>query len=1030
MRSRALASFSVYLWCFTLAADIASAQNQPSFQGTGELAGGSNISVALAVSADGGVVVGVSESAGGDEAFRWTPGGGIAGLGSLGDGSDFFSSANGVSDDGSVIVGTTAVSSSQTRAFRWTAGNGMVKLNNFFCLLFCPPDIASGHGVSGDGLVVVGAGSDGSNLDPVTKAARWSGGGTSISSIGHLPGGGLFSTGFAASSDGSVIAGSSDASNGTQAFVWDSGALDPLPAIISSRPESAALAISSSGLVIVGSANTSPVDGAVVEAVRWHGTDWGIVETLGMIPGATVPGGRALGVSGDGSIIVGTANDENSDDVAFLWDEVGGMRSLKIELEEEYGLDLDGWTLSQALGISDIDGQGEFTIVGVGLNPSGDTEGWVAFLSPVHCNDGVDNDSDGNTDFGDDPDCIAKGDRSEVPDCNDGLDNDGDGLVDDGADPECSSIDDQSEVNDCSDGYDNDGDGKTDYPADPGCRSPDTPIENPACDDGVDNDGDGKTDYPVEPGCVAADDLSEQYDCGDAIDNDGDGSIDTADWNCGSRADPSEDPDCSDRVDNDGDHRIDYPEAYPACRSPADIFERPQCSDLEDNDSDGNADFPADLGCPAAGAQTENPAIISVGDLLVTDREGRRLFALDPSSGAQTLLSEGAQLSSPQGVAVRASGEIVVADPAGLFEVSSISGAQRRFSGPLQASDSLQVVFDASGDPIVLESDGIGQGTWVYGGIGAGSVLLPVPTLEDPPDLANLAGESLAREPGGDLLVTGMGSAGGLLGDGVFRIDATTLAATNLTPDFSFDKWVDLALESDGKILVVGVDFPLNPGVFRIDPATGVDTPVNDGPDWKTPTAVVVNSAGEIFVADAGDCDGSGCTGGHIAKVDPVSGARTAVWSGGLIQSQMDLAVVTAFPSCSDGIDNDGDGAADYAADAGCTGPTDPSELAECADGLDNDGDGGIDLADLGCENATEAARENPSAECNDGVDNDQDGFIDWDGGASGLIDPQCTSTPWRNRERKSGRRCGLGSELAPPLVLLTLALGRRRRRS
>src|SRR5688572_5778786 len=44
---------------------------------------------------------------------------------------------------------------------------------------------------------------------------------------------------------------------------------------------------------------------------------------------------------------------------------------------------------------------------------------------------------------------------------------------------------------------------------------------------------------------------------------------------------------------------------------------------------------------------------------------------------------------------------------------------------------------------------------------------------------------------------------------------------------------------------------------------------------------------------------------------------------------------------CDDGIDNDGDGAAD-AADPGCTGADDPDEhgMASCDDGIDDDGDG------------------------------------------------------------------------------------------
>jgi probable HAF family extracellular repeat protein len=90
------------------------------FLGLGDLAGGSFSSNAFAVSADGSVVVGGSQSASGSEAFRWTSGGGMVGLGDLAEGS-FFSSANGVSADGSVVVGGGS-SAAGGEAFRWMSG--------------------------------------------------------------------------------------------------------------------------------------------------------------------------------------------------------------------------------------------------------------------------------------------------------------------------------------------------------------------------------------------------------------------------------------------------------------------------------------------------------------------------------------------------------------------------------------------------------------------------------------------------------------------------------------------------------------------------------------------------------------------------------------------------------------------------------------------------------------------------------------------------------------------------------------------
>jgi len=70
----------------------------------------------------------------------------------------------------------------------------------------------------------------------------------------------------------------------------------------------------------------------------------------------------------------------------------------------------------------------------------------------------------------------------------------------------------------CSDGADDDGDGKTDYPDDPGCTSETDDSEDddcpggascPACGNEIDDDMDGATDYPADTSCVSASGTSE-----------------------------------------------------------------------------------------------------------------------------------------------------------------------------------------------------------------------------------------------------------------------------------------------------------------------------------------------------------------------------------------------------------------------------------------------------------------------------------------------------------------------------------------
>lgn len=181
---------------------------------------GDTISSAAAVNGDGTVVAGNSQTIRTPpQAFRWTAAGGMVGLGYLPPGTGV-SLAQGVSADGSVIVGYSGLTTEQ--AFRWTAATGMVGLENL-----PGSDYSVANAANADGSVVVGFA--GSVSAKQLQAFRWTAGGGMVG-LGVLPGD-IQSVAAGVSRDGSVIVGSGTTFAGgpTRAFLWTADAgIQPL----------------------------------------------------------------------------------------------------------------------------------------------------------------------------------------------------------------------------------------------------------------------------------------------------------------------------------------------------------------------------------------------------------------------------------------------------------------------------------------------------------------------------------------------------------------------------------------------------------------------------------------------------------------------------------------------------------------------------------------------------------------------------------------------------------------------------------
>ncbi len=277
------------------------------------------------------------------------------------------------------------------------------------------------------------------------------------------------------------------------------------------------------------------------------------------------------------------------------------------------------------------------------------------------CQDGKDNDGDGQVDCNDEECqdfafCASAEDGKEntLSACQDEKDNDGDGQVDcDDEDCKAFAVCQAQETGPentsaaCQDGKDNDRDGQTDCD-DPECQdfafcaSAEDGKENTlaACQDEKDNDGDGQVDCDDEDCkafavCQAQVSENTPERCQDGKDNDGDGKADCDDEDCkaldvcmNSEVTLSE---CTDGKDNDGDGKTDCDDPkcliHEVCADHRQIENTPAlCSDGYDNDGNGKVDCD-ELGCKAldiclyggkAGEQSScNDGLDSDGDGLV-----------------------------------------------------------------------------------------------------------------------------------------------------------------------------------------------------------------------------------------------------------------------------------------------------------------------------------------------------------------------------------------------------------------------------
>ena len=277
----------------------------------------------------------------------------ITDLGTLKSDNSETSIANAVNSDGSTVVGYAddGVGTYSVRATVWSGSNwgtktdlGTLKVDN--------SGSSWAEAVSSDGSVVAGAAD---NDNGPYRATVWSGSnwGTKTA-LGTLSSGNSGTSYVqAVSRDGSVVAGYADNnSNEKRAVVWsgsnwanktDLGTLKT-----DNSGNSQILGISSDGSIVVGYAEND--DSTFTHYDRptvWSGSNWSTKTDLGTLKTDNSGDGWAFAVSGDGSTVVGRAENDNRETHATVWS--GSGWTTKTDLGT---LKTDNSGNSQAQGVS------------------------------------------------------------------------------------------------------------------------------------------------------------------------------------------------------------------------------------------------------------------------------------------------------------------------------------------------------------------------------------------------------------------------------------------------------------------------------------------------------------------------------------------------------------------------------------------------------------------------------------------------------------------------------------------------------
>ena len=378
---------------------------------------------------------------------------------------------------------------------------------------------------------------------------------------------------------------------------------------------------------------------------------------------------------------------------------------------------------------------------------------------------------------------------------------------------------------------------------------------------------------------------------------------------------------CNDGVDNDGDGLVDSQD--PGCSSPDDDDERdpngPECDNGRDDDNDGRIDFPNDPECSSPTDDTEALDFTDM-QLIVTPLQP------EAHKGEDARYRYTARNNGP---AVNEDTTVIVPIPFGLTYKDSISDT-------LCGQNGNNVVCSIGTLPVHQNRQFTIGFTVAQTAICNADVQVNGRVESTTPD-ANPTNNTADAT----LVITCTECSDGVDNDGDGKIDAQDAGCDNNQDD---DEDSDL-----GRVVTISPE-----GVIRDTTPTYVWESVRKADDYElwvsrksTQNIALINeytsktTLKPSFELTPGEEYSFWVRARNNSTLGPWSAVRH-------------FTVENVLPKCSDGIDNDGDGATDFPADFSCSSANDDDEAnpkAKCQDGIDNDGDGKIDSQDAGCDN-------------------------------------------------------------------------------